>query len=83
MWFYLITIWWVFRGGKHGFISLSWFKGICCGTVVYVCYLIKNLKLGGQGGERIWKDLGEGKNMIKIYLNLNIFNNKNIIKETT
>jgi hypothetical protein len=23
-------------------------------------------KLDGYGGERIWKDLGEGKNMIKI-----------------
>lgn len=47
--------------------------GFCCCTIVYVCYLRKNLKLGGQGGEIIWKNLGEGKNMIIIYLDLKLF----------
>lgn len=32
-------------------------------------------------GHRVWKDLGERKNLIKIYLNIKIaLNNKNIIK---
>jgi hypothetical protein len=31
----------------------------------------KELKDGWIGGEKNWKDLGEGKNRIKIYVNLN------------
>lgn len=41
----------------------------CC----YIGYLFleKELKDGWEkGGERILKNLGEGKNMIKVYLNL-------------
>jgi hypothetical protein len=30
----------------------------------------------GRGGERIWEDLREEKNIIKIYLRLNILNIK-------
>lgn len=34
-----------------------------------------------RDGKRSWRDLGGGKNMIKIYLNLKIvLNNENIIK---
>lgn len=34
--------------------------------LVCVCFLGKNMKLGGQGGE-IWEELVRGKNMTKIY----------------
>lgn len=39
---------------------------------VFVCLLRKKLKVGLLGRERIWEDMGEGKNTIKVYLYLKI-----------
>jgi hypothetical protein len=33
----------------------------------------KDLKVGLVRNDRVWKDLGEGENVLKIYLNLKIF----------
>lgn len=55
------------------FILQSWFWVVLWlyGFIVY--FLTKNLELGqGKEGEMIWKVLRGGKNMIKLYLKLNI-----------
>lgn len=47
----------------------------------WVCFLRKNLELGGREKEKMWNDLVERKNISKTYWSLKIIlNNKNIIK---
>lgn len=57
----------VFLEGMVYFVFFVW------GLLFYwfvVCFLRKNLKLGGYGEEEDLKGLGERRNMNKMYLNL-------------
>lgn len=69
------------------FCFLAWFSfvflvcGILNGIGGFFIFLENNLIWVHGEEEKIWKDLGNGKNMMKVYLNLRTVLNNETIKK--
>lgn len=65
------------EGKNQGFILLSWFGGFVVAAVLRVLlFFEKELRAGWVGRGRILEDSREGKNMIKIHINVKVVSNK-------